>query len=352
MKSSFFFTVLLGLCTTLGAFASGEEEVTLKLVETSDVHGSYFPYDFIRRQPTKGSLARVSTYVNGQRKTYGDRLILVDNGDILQGQPVAYYYNYIDTASVHVNAAMLNYMGYDVATMGNHDVETGHAVFDRWVKQCRFPVLGANILDAETGEPYLPPYHIIERGGVKVAVLGIITPSIPSWLPEKLWSGLKFEDMETCARKWVKVIREKENPDVLVGLFHAGPEGNRLDNVIENGSRLVAENVPGFDVVFMGHDHVRHCGKVANVAGDSVLLVDPANTAKVVADVTVKITRKDGKVIAKSVEGKLADVSDIAVDEAFMERFRPEYEATAGFVSRKIGRISRTITTKDAYFGP
>lgn len=352
MKSSFFFTVLLGLCTTLGAFASGEEEVTLKLVETSDVHGSYFPYDFIRRQPTKGSLARVSTYVNGQRKTYGDRLILVDNGDILQGQPVAYYYNYIDTASVHVNAAMLNYMGYDVATMGNHDVETGHAVFDRWVKQCRFPVLGANILDAETGEPYLPPYHIIERGGVKVAVLGMITPSIPSWLPEKLWSGLKFEDMETCARKWVKVIREKENPDVLVGLFHAGPEGNRLDNVIENGSRLVAENVPGFDVVFMGHDHVRHCGKVANVAGDSVLLVDPANTAKVVADVTVKITRKDGKVVAKSVEGKLADVSDIAVDEAFMERFRPEYEATAGFVSRKIGRISRTITTKDAYFGP
>ena len=104
---------------------------------------------------------------------------------------------------------MLNYMKYDVGTMGNHDVETGHAVYDRWVKQCAFPVLGANIVDNKTGEPYLTPYKIIERKGVKIAVLGMITPAIPSWLPEQLWNGLHFEDMEDCARKWVKIIKEK-----------------------------------------------------------------------------------------------------------------------------------------------
>ena len=351
MKLSICFAALLSLGATV-SFASSGKEVTLKIIETSDVHGCYFPFDFIRQQPMKGSLARVSTYVNEQREQYGDRLILVDNGDILQGQPVAYYYNYIDTVSVHANAAILNYLKYDVAAMGNHDVETGHAVFDRWVSQCGFPVLGANILDASSGTPYLPPYHVMERDGVKVVILGMITPSIPSWLPEQLWSGLRFEDMETCARKWVEVIRRKENPDVLVGLFHAGSEGNKLDNVIENGSRLVAENVPGFDVVFMGHDHVRHCEKVVNVEGDSVLLVDPANNARFVSDVTIKIVKKDGKVIGKSVEGKLADVSDIPVDEAFMQKFSSEYRATADFVSRKIGHINRTITTKDAYFGP
>lgn len=332
--------------------ASSEKEVTLKLIETSDVHGCYYPYDFIRRHSVQGSLARVSALVGEMRKTYGDRLILMDNGDILQGQPVAYYYNYIDTTSVHVVADMLNYMHYDVATMGNHDIEAGHAVYDRWVSQCKFPVLGANIMDVKTGTTYLPPYKVIEREGVKVVVLGMITPAIPSWLPEQLWSGLRFEDMETSARKWVKWIQEKEKPDVLIGLFHAGPEGNKLDDVVENGSGDVARRVPGFDVVFMGHDHVRTCQKIINEAGDSVLLVDPANMAKVVADVTVKVVKKDGKVIRKSVEGKLASVDRYAPDEAFLKTFEKQYQATADFVSRKIGRINKTITTKDAYFGP
>jgi 2',3'-cyclic-nucleotide 2'-phosphodiesterase/3'-nucleotidase len=247
---------------------------------------------------------------------------------------------------------MLNYMKYDVGTMGNHDVETGHAVYDRWVKQCAFPVLGANIVDNKTGEPYLTPYKIIERKGVKIAVLGMITPAIPSWLPEQLWNGLHFEDMEDCARKWVKIIKEKENPDILIGLFHAGPEGNKLDNVVENGSGDVAKNVLGFDVVFMGHDHVRRCEKIVNVAGDSVLLVDPANAARYVSDVTVKVTKAGGKLVRKSVEGALADVSRYAADEDFMREFAGQYQATVDFVSRKIGRIEETITTKDAYFGP
>lgn len=344
--------LVLALGVTSPAYASQDGEVTLKLIETSDVHGCYFSYDFISMKPRKGGLAYVSSFVKEQREQYGDGVVLMDNGDILQGQPIAYYYNYIDTTSVHVTSAMLNYMKYDVGTMGNHDVETGHAVYDRWVKQCAFPVLGANIVDNKTGEPYLTPYKIIERKGVKIAVLGMITPAIPSWLPEQLWNGLHFEDMEDCARKWVKIIKEKENPDVLIGLFHAGPEGNKLDNVVENGSGDVAKNVPGFDVVFMGHDHVRRCEKIVNVAGDSVLLVDPANAARYVSDVTVKVTKAGGKLVRKSVEGALADVSRYAADEDFMREFAGQYQATVDFVSRKIGRIEETITTKDAYLGP
>lgn len=344
--------LVLALGVTSPAYASQDGEVTLKLIETSDVHGCYFSYDFISMKPRKGGLSCVSSFVKEQREQYGDGVVLMDNGDILQGQPIAYYYNYIDTTSVHVTSAMLNYMKYDVGTMGNHDVETGHAVYDRWVKQCAFPVLGANIVDNKTGEPYLTPYKIIERKGVKIAVLGMITPAIPSWLPEQLWNGLHFEDMEDCARKWVKIIKEKENPDILIGLFHAGPEGNKLDNVVENGSGDVAKNVPGFDVVFMGHDHVRRCEKIVNVAGDSVLLVDPANAARYVSDVTVKVTKAGGKLVRKSVEGALADVSRYAADEDFMREFAGQYQATVDFVSRKIGRIEETITTKDAYFGP
>ena len=351
MKLLICLMTLLGLGSLSAVHASQDGEVTLKLIETSDVHGCYFPYDFIRNKPMKGSLARVSSYVKEQREKY-ENVVLMDNGDILQGQPVAYYYNYMDTISEHVCAAMLNYMKYDVGTMGNHDVETGHAVYDRWVRQCSFPVLGANIVDNKTGKPYLPPYQVIEKEGVKIAILGMITPAIPSWLPEQLWSGLHFEDMEDCARKWVKIIREKENPDVLVGLFHAGPEGNKLDNVVENGSGNVAKSVPGFDVVFMGHDHTRRYEKVVNVEGDSVLLIDPANMSKVVSEVTFTIKKQDGKVVFKQVEGKLVNMDGYTPDADFLNIFSGAYETTMDFVSRNIGRIEHTISSKEAFFGP
>lgn len=109
------------------------QTVTLRIVETSDVHGSFFPYDFITRKPKRGTLARVSTYVNKLRAELGENVILVDNGDILQGQPTCYYYNYIDTESTNVAADVINYMHYDAETFGNHDVETGHACYDKWI---------------------------------------------------------------------------------------------------------------------------------------------------------------------------------------------------------------------------
>ena len=239
---------------------SQTREVKLKIVETSDVHGNFYPYDFIRRQPAEGSLARVQTFVKQQRETYGDNLLLLDNGDILQGQPAAYYYNYMDTLAPHLTAEMLNFMGYDAGNMGNHDVETGRAVFDRWIGDCHFPVLGANIIETATGKTHCKPYVVLERDGVKLVVLGMITPAIPMWLSESLWPGLRFEDMEETARKWLPLIREREQPDVVVGLFHAGKEGVTMGGKYrDNASVEVAQRVPGFDVVLIGHDHARAC---------------------------------------------------------------------------------------------
>lgn len=347
--------LVLILCQVLwaGTMEAQEKVVKLKIVETSDVHGNFYPYDFVRRQPSAGSLARVYTWVQQERRRFGDNLILLDNGDILQGQPSAYYYNYIDTVSPHLTAEMLNFMAYDAGNMGNHDIETGRAVFDRWIGDCRFPVLGANILDTATGKTHLKPYVVLEREGVKIAVLGMITPAIPMWLSENLWPGLRFEDMEAAARKWIPFIQEQEKPDVIIGLFHAGKNAVWMGGKYrDNASVEVASRVPGFDVVLAGHDHARACFKVANEAGDSVLVVNPANNAVTVGDVEITLTLRGGKVTDKLVEGRLTDVGALEPSPEFMQHFAGQYDAIQAFVSKKIGRFTQPISTRPAYFGP
>lgn len=335
------------------SLSAATREVKLKLIETSDIHGNFFPYNFITQQDWKGSFARVHSYAQQERQTYGNNLLLMDNGDILQGQPSAYYYNFMDTVSTHITAAMMNYMGFVVGNMGNHDVEAGHAVYDRWISQRQFPVLGANIIRTSDEQPYLKPYEIIEREGVKIAVLGMITPAIPTWLPETLWKGLYFADMEQTARKWMPIIQEKEKPDIIIGLFHAGKEARTVAGKYrEDASAEIAERIPGFDIIMMGHDHRRFCGKIANAQGDSVLLINPANNGRTVGDVEITLTLDGDKVIRKSIQGKLADMDKLEPSPDFMKQFAPQYQAVEAFVSEKVGTFTETISTRPAYFGP
>ena len=328
------------------------QTVTLRIVETSDVHGSFFPYDFITRKPKRGTLARVSTYVNKLRAELGENVILVDNGDILQGQPTCYYYNYIDTESTNVAADVINYMHYDAETFGNHDVETGHACYDKWIKEVNCPMLGANIIDTKTGKPYVPPYTILNRQGVKIAIIGMITPAIPNWLTEDIWSGLRFDEMVSTARYWMDYLQKNEHPDVVVGLFHSGKEGGiKTAEYEEDASIRVAQEVPGFDLVLFGHDHTRHNEVVTNVEGKPVTCLDPANNAISVADATIQLTLRKGKVISKTVSGNIVDVVDEPLDEAYMEHFKPHMEKVSACVNRQIGVFKNTISTRDSYFG-
>jgi len=185
------------------------QSVTLKIIATTDVHGAFFPYDFVYDREAKTSLAQVLTFVKQQREIKDREVVLLDNGDLLQGQPVVYYYNFEAVDKTNICARVLNYMKYDAASVGNHDIETGHPVYDKIVKEFNFPWLSANTINTSTRQPYFKPYTVINRKGIKIAVLGLTTPSIPNWLPEKIWAGMVFEDMIETAEKWIKIIKEK-----------------------------------------------------------------------------------------------------------------------------------------------
>ncbi|MBQ7471947.1 MAG: bifunctional metallophosphatase/5'-nucleotidase [Prevotella sp.] len=342
--------LLLMVCNMNLAMAK-ERIVTLRFVETSDVHGCFFPYDFITREQKQGSMARVSSYVNRLRGQYGSNVILLENGDILQGQPTCYYYNYVDTAEANIAAQVVNYLRYDAATIGNHDVETGHAVYDKWVKEVACPMLGANVMDARTGRCYLQPYLMLQREGVKIAVIGMLTPAISNWLTTDLWSGLRFDNMVASARECMAYVQEHEKPDVVVGLFHSGKEGGiTTDEYEEDASLKVAYDVPGFDIIFFGHDHTRHSSLVRNRMGKDVLCLDPANNALTVAEATIELTLKDDKVVSRKATGSLTDVCAEPIDEDFMTHFAPQIAKVNTFVNKQIGTFSETIHTRDCFF--
>jgi 2',3'-cyclic-nucleotide 2'-phosphodiesterase/3'-nucleotidase len=219
--------------------------VKLKVIETSDVHGHFFPWDFMEKKPLKGTLARANTYITKQRQEYGERLLLIDNGDILQGQPCIYWSNYVMPEDENMAAQVINYMKYDAETVGNHDIEPGHNVYDKWIREVRCPLLGANIVNKD-----LYPYSVHYIDGVKIVVIGMLTPSIPNWLNESIWKGMEFEEMVGCAKKWIKYVKEYEQPDLIFGLFHSGLEGGIVDQRgEENATAAVAREVPGFDII-------------------------------------------------------------------------------------------------------
>ena len=333
---------------------SSEKTVSLRVVETSDVHGYFFPYDFVEGQPLKGTLARVNTYVDRLRQQYGDRLLLIDNGDILQGQPTCYWSNYVVAdGDENIAAQIVNYMHYDAQTVGNHDVETGHKVYDKWISEVRCPMLGANIVDRKTGQPYVKPYHIFVRDGVKIAILGMLTPTIPCWLNESLWQGLEFREMVSTARYWVKYIQEVEHADLIFGLFHSGKCGGITmpGGIEEDASERVAREVPGFDIIFFGHDHMQHNEWVENTDGRRVLILDPSCWALNVVDAQIDLTYRDGKLVGKQIKGDVVSVRDEAIDERMVAHFAQQMERIKRYVGRRIGRFETTTRTRDSYFG-
>lgn len=355
MKS--FIAVISGCLLALGASSANamttkEKTIDLKFIETSDVHGSFFPYDFINRKPKAGSLARVATYVNQLRSQHGENVILLDNGDILQGQPVNYYSNYVDTTSANIAAQVVNYLRYDAQTIGNHDVETGHRVYDKWVSATHCPILGANVIDTKTNKPYLKPYTILKRGGARIAIIGLLTPAIPNWLGENLWSGLRFEEMVSSARQWMRVVKEQEKADIVIGLFHSGKDGGiTTPHYKEDAALAVAREVPGFDVVFFGHDHTRYADAVTNSEGKRVACLDPANNAMSVAQADLQLVKKKGRWCVKESQWKLVDVADLPVDNDFVDHFSAFNETVKAYADRVIGTFENTISTRDSYFG-
>ncbi|MDC7219238.1 MAG: bifunctional UDP-sugar hydrolase/5'-nucleotidase [Spirochaetales bacterium] len=332
------------------------QDFVLKVIETTDVHGSLVPYDFIKDKETDTSLAQVYSLVKEERAKENQEVLLLDNGDILQGQPIVYYSNFEAVDKPHIAAEMMNYMDYDAGSVGNHDIEAGHAVYDKLVDEFDFPWLAANVVVAGSDKPYFQPYEVFEMNGAKIVVLGMCTPGVPTWLPENLWEGMEFKGMVETAQTWVPLIEEKEEPDVLIGLFHAGTDFTysgygETDSLNPNASLLVAEQVPGFDLVLTGHDHQTHNDVVQDSEGNDVLVLGGLNAARAIASATfIMDYQEETDEWDITVSGDITDGNELPVDSEFSEVFADLTQEVKDYVGKPIGTFTRTIASPEAMF--
>lgn len=323
-------------------------EYTLEVLSTNDVHGCFFDSSYVDNT-IKRSLYAVKWTVDSVRAAAGpENVLLIDAGDILQGDNAAYYFDYVDTLTPHVYPRLAAYMGYDAVTMGNHDVETGHRVYDRVTRELAaagIPMLGGNAIRTDNGKPYFPACRILRRGGLKIAVLGYTNANIKNWLAESLWSGMTFENLLPLVQQDVDAVRAKEKPHaVIVSVHSATGEGD--GTVLESQGLDLLQSLQGVDLLLCSHDHRPF---VKETEGCS--LVNSGSHCRFVGHGTLHLTVRKGKVTERSSSAALIPVNAARVDTAMRSRFHDDYLAVKRFTNTEVGTLDTDLRTRDAYAG-
>ena len=337
------FTAVALLATACGP---KDGEYTFRILTTNDVHGHYFDSLYVSDR-TAGSLQSVAWYADSIRVADGaENVILLDAGDCLQGDNAAYYFNYVDTTSKHLFARMVEYIGYDAVVVGNHDIETGHAVYDRMVKTMKVPFLAANAIRTDNGKPYFQEYVTLKRHGLNITIIGFTNPNIKAWLSPLLWSGMEFESlMPSFAQETVDRIKAHEKSDVVIVAVHAGT-GRGDGSQLESQGLELYQSLKGVDFVVCAHDHrpVVH-------NSDDICLINAGSHCNTLGFGTVTVKVEDGKVVSKTLDAELMRLDPRKVDTKMQEAFHADYEAVKAFTLMEVGELKTDLNTRDAYRG-
>lgn len=320
-------------------------EYTFRILTTNDVHGRYFDSLYVT-DGTINALTNVSWYADSIRTAAGEEnVILLDAGDCLQGDNAAYYFNYTDTVSKHIFARMVEYMGYDAIAVGNHDIETGHKVYDRMVETMEVPFLAANALRTDDGRPYFQEYVTLKRHGIRITVIGFTNPNIKSWLSPLLWEGMTFESLLPMVQQVVDRVREEEESDVIIVLTHSGT-GEGDGSQLESQGLDLFKSLRGVDFIVCAHDHRPVVHK-----NDSICLINAGSHCRNLGSGTVTVRVEDGKVVSKTLDAGLIPLDKMKVDVKMREMFRNDYEAVKAFTLKEVGELKTHLRTRDAYKG-
>lgn len=359
----------IGAVGPLQSVAVDGDTATLTIASTTDLHGYMLNWDYFRDAPYSDrsgheiGLAQAASAIEELRDARGaESVIVVDNGDFLQGSPLDTYYAtqapITETGDEHAVAAAFDAVGYDVGNLGNHEFNYGLDYLAAFEGQIDHPLLGANVLDADTGEPLFDPYTLVTRqlgdAEVTVGFLGLTTPGSMIWDAKHLEGNVVIEDMVDAAQRWVPEVREA-GADIVVVLSHSGLSGSSYANAglpPENQSQAIAEQVPGIDAMVIGHSHRDEPIQwLTNAStGDQVAVTQPRFWGSGITDMTFDLVQADGRWTVESVDAAPLYAKDYEPSQAVVDAVAAGHADTVEWVNTKIATsVSELPATESRY---
>ena len=312
----------------------------LVIAATTDVHGRLRGWDYERNEADlERGLSRAATVVDSIRAAHPGRVILLDAGDLLQGNMLAYVAARVSSDTISPIVAAMNAMGYDAAAIGNHEYNYGVPYLERAVRQARFSFLSANTRRPD-GAPYFAPYTIVERGGIRVGVVGATTPGVMVWDRDNVAGRLRLDDIVPAVREAADAARRGGAQLVVVALHSGLNEPASYDTVAtglpsENVAARVAAEVPGLALVVYGHSHKQNAGTTIG----TTRLVQAKNWAQSVAVATARVARcgPESRLAAPVTESALIPVAGRAESPAVVAATARWHDETIRYVTAPLG---------------
>lgn len=329
---------------------SGPKDGTysFRILTTNDIHGAYFDSTYTGTD-VKRSLAAVKYTVDSVRNAAGaDNVILLDAGDMLQGDNAAYFFDFVDTLAPHVYPRMAKYMGYDAVVLGNHDIETGHACYDRVASELEglgIPCLSGNAIRNDNGQPYFPYYTILKRHGIKIAVLGYNNSNIKNWLSERLWSGMTFKNLIPLVQEDVDKVISSEKPHLVIVAVHSAT-GSGDGSQLESQGLDLMQSLRGVDFLICSHDH-----KPVVIERDTLCLINSGSHCRYLGLGEISFEIRKGKISGKKHSAGLIPVDRLKVDQNMDKEFHEDYLKVKDFSTREVGELMVDLKMRDAYRG-
>ncbi|MFT4003017.1 MAG: bifunctional 2',3'-cyclic-nucleotide 2'-phosphodiesterase/3'-nucleotidase [Rhizobium sp.] len=371
-------TAALIVLHPFAARAAGNQ-AHLRLMETTDIHVNVFPYDYYADKPndTMG-LTRTATIIDNIRAEATNSL-LIDNGDVLQGNPMGDYMAYqhgMKDGDVHPVIKAMNTLGYSVGTLGNHEFNYGLDFMFKVLAGANFPFVCANLTkgqlasDPTKDDLFFKPYLILEKkikdgagneSPIKIGFIGFVPPQIMLWDIKNLEGKAQTRDIVEAAKAWVPLMKA-EGADIVIALSHSGIDGSGPADKMENASLYVAA-VDGIDAVFTGHQHLVFPGPKT---WDGIKDADPVKGTlhgkpAVMAgfwgshlgliDLLLEKDGKSWKIVDFTSEArpiyhrddKKKVIADVADKKEVAEAAKAEHEATLAYVRTPVGKTSAPL---------
>ncbi|HWB40690.1 MAG TPA: 5'-nucleotidase C-terminal domain-containing protein [Gemmatimonadales bacterium] len=318
------------------AVAQAPDTAHVVIVATTDVHGRATAWDYLADRPAPGGLTRVATVVDSIRRRHPGQVVVLDAGDLLQGNPFAAWGAREGRRGPNPVIEAMNLAGYDAATPGNHDFDWGVPELERALTDAAFPYVSANLHTLPGDTLLVSPFRVLRRGSIRIGVTGFTTSGTMVWDRDQIRGRIRVARIESAARRTFETMRGSS--DLVIALAHSGIGGGSTYDTTGVGAEHVAGSFASLparpDLVVVGHSH----GEIRDSAIGGVRYVQPRPWATGVAVVHVDLTAgAGGRWTVARMRSELVATRDVAPSALIEQRLAPAHDSVRAWLDTPVG---------------